>query len=1569
MRTNSLCLAVLCLALASLSTGKAQPYSNAVVALSPVGYWPLNETTAPPSPLNITARNLGTLGASGNGYYGAWYQPSGNTWYLTNNIIQSNAVTFPFDASKSLWCQAGPGQYVVVPRTLNGAANSGVTLNPPFTIEVWLRQGRQGLTNVLGTIVSQGGFVNLNTGGSDPANPFYGGLGTGWAGVELGQYQDYLFLICNATNGQSKANELDTSAYNSGLGFHIGDVIYVVATFDGSVETIFTNGALCVSKNIAANGAGLKYVADPTTPLMIGSGSDVSASYGNAWAGGISDVAIYTNVLSELSILNHYEAAFGTNGTFGADYTNAVLADSPALYLRLNDPQSVTNAGYPSGTFPVAANYGSAGAGAAGVYQPGTTPGLAGPTYGGFGAGSKSVGINGFLGAVDVGSSNLPVSLNPTGYVALTVAAWFKGGPADAPGRFQEIVGHGDSSYRLALGQIAGENHFNPGPGPELQFASPADVATNGFAFNDGKWHMAVGVSDGTNEFLYLDGVLAKSATTSGINIVGSPADLLLGGDRQYTFASPNTPNTIRNFDGQIAQVAFWTNALSAAQIQQLFGAAQVPPSITQQPQSATNNAGTVAALTVGARGSATLNYQWYKSSAKVTGATSSSLVFNPVTQANAGNYFVTVTNAGGSLTSSVATLTVLGAPFLVEQSPTTIQVFRGTSPTLRVSVLGSSPAYQWSLNSSPIAGATSSSYTAAHIQSSGTYACTITNSFGSTPSAAISVAVLTPPAASYPTAVLADNPIAYFRLDETSGTTAFDYTGGMNASYTNASLGQPGYSTNDPTELAAQFGSVQPVDSFAGHVIDYLNFAAPSGGSSAFSIEAWANGSFGQSLDAGIVALGYGNGGEQFDLDTGGSFPSHNFRFIVRDASGTAHVIDGTVGPHDGNWHHLVGVCDQPNGSLKLYVDGVLNNSTTIGANAGILLWTSPLSIGSRQSGSGTPYDDQFMGSIDDVSVYNYALSANQVLTHFYGSGVAPFITQQPTNTTVNEGSTAQFSVTALGTPPLSYQWFDAGTGTPIAGASTSVLTLSNVTVAMSGNSYDVVVSNLYGSVQSAVASLAVQGGSPLITSDPSPPFEISYAGTPFTYSVAASGTAPLHYQWLRSGVPITGATNSNYSFASIVGTNLFAAVVTNRFGSATSAAATNVGIAGPTLNPADYAYKMKITFAGYNRAETLANFPALIQFGTNLTSFSYAQFASPTGGDLRFTDASGTRQIPHEIDDWNPSGTSAVWVQVPRLTDTNTAIWAYWGNPAATTPLSWSTNGETWVPAFGSSPPYEVVYHLKEGAFPFADGTTLHPATNGVAPGLATGVVGRAAAFNGSAWLDTGTNDVGDFFTLSAWVNVPTIGNIQTLWANQHGGYGAPGFALSVNTYNNTDGKLDFASGNGAGGGNESTTAAGAVSFGQWHLVEVAINHTNRTAEFYVDGSDIFSSSSIIGDFTTLADLRLGIFVDNAFAFHGTMDEARIRQTTNSANWVWADYMTVAQNSALESYSPVASSAVILTFQVSGGNLILSWPTGTLQSASQVTGTYANVNGALSPYSPPLNAAPMKYYRVRVH
>jgi len=233
----SLGLIALALALSTGPAALAQNYSNTVVGLNPVGYWPLNETVAPPQPLNLTAQNLGTNGPADNGFYGAWYQPFGTTWYLTNNIAQAPAYTSNFDGSVGMLCQGAPGQYVIVPRNTNGVANASITLNPPFSIEVWLKTGTT--NSALGSIVSQGGVANLNTGGPNTNNPFYGGMGNGWAGVQLGQYQDYFFLTCQSTNAVgNKNNELDTSGYKTWKGFPVGSWVYIVATFDGSTEAI-----------------------------------------------------------------------------------------------------------------------------------------------------------------------------------------------------------------------------------------------------------------------------------------------------------------------------------------------------------------------------------------------------------------------------------------------------------------------------------------------------------------------------------------------------------------------------------------------------------------------------------------------------------------------------------------------------------------------------------------------------------------------------------------------------------------------------------------------------------------------------------------------------------------------------------------------------------------------------------------------------------------------------------------------------------------------------------------------------------------------------------------------------------------------------------------------------------------------------------------------------------------------------------------------------------------------------------------------------------------------------------
>ncbi len=76
------------------------------------------------------------------------------------------------------------------------------------------------------------------------------------------------------------------------------------------------------------------------------------------------------------------------------------------------------------------------------------------------------------------------------------------------------------------------------------------------------------------------------------------------------------------------------------------------------------------------------------------------------------------------------------------------------------------------------------------------------------------------------------------------------------------------------------------------------------------------------------------------------------------------------------------------------------------------------------------------------------------------------------------------------------------------------------------------------------------------------------------------------------------------------------------------------------------------RLTFPGYTRSETLTNIPLLVTLSTNIPGFSYADFANPFGGDLRFTDETGTTELSYEIEQWNTNGTSLVWVRVPLLT-----------------------------------------------------------------------------------------------------------------------------------------------------------------------------------------------------------------------------------------------------------------------------------------------------------------------------
>jgi len=141
----------------------------------------------------------------------------------------------------------------------------------------------------------------------------------------------------------------------------------------------------------------------------------------------------------------------------------------------------------------------------------------------------------------------------------------------------------------------------------------------------------------------------------------------------------------------------------------------------------------------------------------------------------------------------------------------------------------------------------------------------------------------------------------------------------------------------------------------------------------------------------------------------------------------------------------------------------------------------------------------------------------------------VAPTITTQPSNQTIFAGQTATFSVVANGTSPLSYQWRQNGTA--IGGATSSSYTTPTETTSSNGATFSVVVSNSAGNITSNSATLTVNPDpvAPTITSQPTS--QTINAGQTATFSVTATGTAPLSYQWFQNGTAISGATSTSYT------------------------------------------------------------------------------------------------------------------------------------------------------------------------------------------------------------------------------------------------------------------------------------------------------------------------------------------------------------------------------------------------------------------------------------------------------
>jgi len=158
-------------------------------------------------------------------------------------------------------------------------------------------------------------------------------------------------------------------------------------------------------------------------------------------------------------------------------------------------------------------------------------------------------------------------------------------------------------------------------------------------------------------------------------------------------------------------------------------------PTFTTQPSNQSAFVGGSVTFTAAATGGS-VTYQWRKNGANISGATSSKLTLDNLSAPDAGNYTVVATNADGTASSAVATLTVNAAtkPEFTKHPSSTNALFGG-SVTFSATAAGSpAPTYQWLRNGSAISGATSSSLALNNLQASdaGTYSVVATNSAGS---------------------------------------------------------------------------------------------------------------------------------------------------------------------------------------------------------------------------------------------------------------------------------------------------------------------------------------------------------------------------------------------------------------------------------------------------------------------------------------------------------------------------------------------------------------------------------------------------------------------------------------------------------------------------------------------------------------------------------------------------------------------------------------------------------------------------------------------------------------------
>ncbi len=330
----------------------------------------------------------------------------------------------------------------------------------------------------------------------------------------------------------------------------------------------------------------------------------------------------------------------------------------------------------------------------------------------------------------------------------------------------------------------------------------------------------------------------------------------------------------------------------------------------------------------------------------------------------------------------------------------------------------------------------------------------------------------------------------------------------------------------------------------------------------------------------------------------------------------------------------------------------------------------------------------------------------------------------------------------------------------------------------------------------------------------------------------------------------------------------------------------------AQPWWNAA-WGQRVRLTFNNGASGEDLVNFPVLVVLSSSRINYSLTQ---ANGEDIRFIDADGTTVLAHEIEEWNPSGKSYVWVNVPLIDSGSSAdfIMMYYDYPGA-------ADGQDAVNTW--EPNYRGVWHLKEdpsGAATITDSTINN--NHGVADATmnasnqVAGLMGPCLDFDGvddritiadNASLDFDTSS----FSYSAWVYVTANnGPGDSPWYKGGAAGAIPGYTLALGT-GSWDGLVSD------GAGLRALPISATPLLAQWvHLMVVVDRGVNMMYGF-LNGSSA-GSVAISGMGSLLNGVDAFIGNSSSGPFLGIIDEVRVADVVRSDAWIGAQYQSSLDN-----------------------------------------------------------------------